>query len=91
MRTRMRVLALAMAAVAGLGLAGGLASAGPASGATPQVARTDFWFLHSTYDTQRQCETAAQQYLWPANPTGADGYRCKENAGRWELWLGFLS
>ncbi|WP_438011724.1 hypothetical protein WME89_25635 [Sorangium sp. So ce321] len=54
-------------------------------------AAADFWYLHSTYNSRAECEGAAQLYMWPNNPGGADDYECRSEGGRWGLWLGFLS
>ena len=80
--------------VVGLGLATGMTGAASArvdTGGEVVVAAADFWYLHSTYDRQADCETAAQLYMWPENPGGADDYECRSEGGRWNLWLGFLS
>jgi hypothetical protein len=92
MGTRKRAVTTAVAALA---LAGGIAAA-PASASPPAqpsaaVRAPNFWFLHSGYDTREQCEEAAQRYLWPHNPAGADDYECRQGNGSWDLWLMFLS
>jgi hypothetical protein len=64
------------------------------AGVTPDTrteALMNFWFLHSSYETQAECEAAAQEYLWPQNPGGADGYECRQSANGWDLWLMFLT
>jgi len=93
MGIRRRVVAISIAAMAGLALAGGAATAASASVDTGNqaVQLMNFWFLHSSYDTQGECEAAAQEYLWPNNPAGADDYECRASADGWDLWLMFLS
>ncbi|WP_438027424.1 hypothetical protein [Sorangium sp. So ce233] len=88
-----RLLSVGVAMV-GLGLATGVTGAASArvdNGDQAAFAAADFWYLHSTYNRQSECETAAQLYMWPSNPGGADDYECRPEGGRWGLWLGFLS
>jgi hypothetical protein len=93
MDIRTRVVAVVAAALAGLGIVGATTGAAWASADARRqaVQAMNFWMLHSSYGTHEECEAAAQEYLWPQNPTGADGYECRANGGRWELWLMFLS
>ncbi|MGK3982373.1 hypothetical protein WME99_05015 [Sorangium sp. So ce136] len=79
----------------GLGLAMGVTGAASASVDSGSqavfAAAADFWYLHSTYNSRAECEDAAQLYIWPNNPGGADDYECRSEGRRWGLWLGFLS
>ena len=85
------MLSVGVAVVVGPGIAPGVAGAASArvdAAGQAVSAAADFWYRHSTYDRQAECETAAQLYMWPNNPGGADDYECRPEGGRWALWLG---
>lgn len=78
MGIRTRALAIGVTTLLGLGLATGVAVA-------------DYWQYHGHYPTEAECDAAAQPYLWPTNPGGADDYACQPKDGGWDLYLIFAT
>jgi hypothetical protein len=78
MGIRKRALAIVATTVLGVGLASGVAAA-------------DYWQFQGHYPTEPECVAAAQPYLWPTNPGGADDYACQAKDGGWDLYLIFAT
>ena len=84
MGARTRALLAGAAAVAGIAIAGGVAT--PAS-----ATALDYKQYQATYATEAECHEGALPWLWPTNPGGADYYTCEPDDGEWDLYLWFLT
>ncbi len=92
MRTRMRALAVATVAAAGLALGGGATAAAAAPAADGgAVGVLDYWQFHDHYATLEECVAVGEEYLYPNNPGGADDYECEAVDGGYDLWLIFAT
>jgi hypothetical protein len=90
MRTRLRTATVGVAAAIGVALAGGTAVA--ASPSASDVSVMDYWQYHDTYPTYDECVAAAQPWLYPTHPGGADDFACEPaDAGGWDLFLIFAT
>jgi hypothetical protein len=78
MGIRKRAAAIAATTVLGVGLMTGVAAA-------------DYWQYHGHYPTLEECDAAAQPWLYPTHPGGADDYACQEDETGWDLYLIFAT
>ncbi|RKN43121.1 hypothetical protein [Streptomyces hoynatensis] len=90
-RTLLTGLSVGAAALAALGLGGGTAVAAERAQDSGGYHVLDYYQYMGTYGSHDACVEAAQPYLWPTNPGGADGYECRDVAAGWDLYLIFAT
>ncbi|MGP4113875.1 hypothetical protein ACTWP5_23565 [Streptomyces sp. 4N509B] len=92
MKARLRTFVAAAAVAAGLALTAGTTTATAAVASTADdVHAMDYWQYHDHYPTLDECHAAAQPWLFPTHPGGADYYECVPYADGWDLYLIFLT